>query len=72
MYFGQDEIKGTYIFQAKNYVKLKLIFMQAVYLYGIAPCTGGLAFGYVGLLSPFMRMYFSQADREQFVRIPVQ
>ncbi|KKA18108.1 hypothetical protein T310_7944 [Rasamsonia emersonii CBS 393.64] len=28
---------------------------KAVYLYGIAPCTGGLAFGYVGLLSPFMR-----------------
>lgn len=24
-----------------------LILAQAVYLYGIAPCTGGLAFGYV-------------------------
>ena len=28
---------------------------QKMYLYGIAPCTGGLAFGYVCLLSYLLR-----------------
>jgi hypothetical protein len=34
-----------------------LTHLQAVYIYGIAPCTGGLAFGYVSSLKVIIVLF---------------